>query len=190
MSSAMEYGFQGQDQTSIQDTCKRDADEFEKFAGCIDPHLSLELTCWGTNYESRIVLPGQRNDMIDGLISGKLYGEPATRVGKSGKPFVITKVRAAAGDGEALFVNVIAFDDAPCAALLALSDGDSVALAGSLTPKVWTDKEGATRPSLDMVAAHVLTAYHVTRKRKAIDDAPPAQQHQHGNDFPSDSLDF
>jgi glutamate dehydrogenase len=26
--------------------------------------------------------------------------------------------------------------------LLALGDGDSVALAGSLTPKVWTDKEG------------------------------------------------
>lgn len=106
--------------------------------------------------------------MIDGLVGGKLYGQPTERTSKTGKPFAIAKVRAAAGDGESLFVNVIAFDNEPVAALLGLGDGDSVALAGSLTPKVWTDKEGNTRPSLDMVAHQVLTAYHVTRKRKAM----------------------
>jgi len=53
-------------------------------------------------------------------------------------------------------------------ALLALDDGDSISLAGTLTPKVWEDKNGATRPALDMVAHAVLTAYHVTRKRKAV----------------------
>ena len=83
--------------------------------------------------------------MIDGLIGGKLYGQPTQRISKTGKPFAIAKVRAAAGDGESLFVNVIAFDDAPVAALLGLGDGDSVALSGSLTPKVWTDKEGNTK---------------------------------------------
>jgi single-stranded DNA-binding protein len=106
--------------------------------------------------------------MIDGLVSGKLYGGAQSRTGQSGKTFVTCKVRAATGDGESLFVNVIAFDDAAKAALLALDDGDSVALAGTLTPKVWTDKSGTTRPALDMVAHAVLTAYHVQRKRQAV----------------------
>ena len=52
--------------------------------------------------------------------------------------------------------------------MLALGDGDSVALAGSLTPKVWTDKEGNSRPAVDLVAHKLLTAYHVTRKRNAV----------------------
>jgi single-stranded DNA-binding protein len=66
-------------------------------------------------------------------------------------------------------VNVIAFNDGACAALLALDDGEPVALSGSLTPKVWTDKEGQPRAALDMVAHQVLTTYHVTRKRAAVD---------------------
>lgn len=106
--------------------------------------------------------------MIDGLVSGKLYGTATERTGQSGRPFVVAKVRAATGEGESLFVNVIAFDDKAKAALLALDDGDSVALAGTLTPKVWTDKQGDARPALDMVTHAVLTAYHVRRKRKAV----------------------
>ncbi len=118
--------------------------------------------------------------MIDGLIAGKLYGEPQQRTGKSGKPFAVAKVRCAAGDGESLFVNVIAFDGDTCTALLALGDGDSVAMAGTLTPKVWTDKQGIARPALDIVAAQVLTPYHVTRKRKAVAN----EGHQGNDDFP------
>ena len=106
--------------------------------------------------------------MIDGLIAGKLYGTPKEHTSKTGKPFAVAKVRCAAGDGESQFVNVIAFDANTCTALLALGDGDSVALAGMLTPKVWIDKDGNARPTLDIVAAQVLTAYHVTRKRKAV----------------------
>lgn len=106
--------------------------------------------------------------MIDSLIAGKLYGSPTGKTSKAGKPFVTAKVRAAAGDGEALFINVIAFDATVCVALLALGEGDAVALAGTLTPKVWTDRDGNTRPALDLVAHGVLTAYHVTRKRRAV----------------------
>ena len=123
--------------------------------------------------------------MIDALISGKLYGQPTERTSKTGKPFALAKVRAAGGDGESLFVNVIAFDAAPCTALLALADGDSVALSGSLTPKVWTDKEGNTRPGLDLVAHQVLTSYHVTRKRVAMQGAqasPSTHQRQRPRD--------
>jgi len=70
----------------------------------------------------------------------------------SGKPFTTAKVRVATGDGESLFVNVICFDSTTCHALLALAEGDSVAMSGQLTPKVWIDKAGAP----------------VTRKRKAV----------------------
>lgn len=65
-------------------------------------------------------------------------------------------------------------DGSACAALLALGDGDAVSLAGGLTPKVWTDKTGNARPTLDIVAHQVLTAYHVQRRRKATNE--PEQQ--------------
>lgn len=112
--------------------------------------------------------------MIDGLIAGKLQGQPTQKTAKSGNPFVTAKVRAHAGDGD-VFVNVIAFSTSAQAALLALGDGESVALAGTLKPTAWTDREGQARPSLDMTASAVLTAYHVTKKRKAVsgEEQPP-----------------
>jgi single-stranded DNA-binding protein len=106
--------------------------------------------------------------MVDGLIAGKLYGTATERTGQSGKPFVVAKVRAAVGNSEAVFVNVVAFSDSVKAALLALSDGDSVALAGTLTPKAWMDRNGDAKPVLDVVAHALLTAYHVKRKREAV----------------------
>jgi single-stranded DNA-binding protein len=103
--------------------------------------------------------------MIEGLIAGKLVGVAETRQGKNGTSFVLAKVKATAGDGESLIVNVIVFAAEASAALMALDDGDAIALSGALTPKVWTDKQGNTRPALDMIATQVLTAYHVNRKR-------------------------
>lgn len=97
--------------------------------------------------------------MIDGLVAGRLYGEPEQRVDKASKPFTVSKVRAATADGETLFVNVIAFEETVCVALRQLRDGDSIALSGSLTPRVWTDKQGNTRPALDMVAHRVLALH-------------------------------
>ena len=112
--------------------------------------------------------------MIEALISGKLHGQPTEKMAKTGKPFVTAKVRVHAGESD-VFVNVIAFSDSACAALLALGGGDAVALAGSLTPKAWTDREGIVRPALDLVASQVLTAYHVTRKRRAMEPRAPEQ---------------
>ncbi|RLK36111.1 single-stranded DNA-binding protein [Cupriavidus plantarum] len=106
--------------------------------------------------------------MIDGLVAGKLHGKPIERAGQGGKYFVTARVRAALGTGDALFINVITFSDSTKAALLALDDGDAVALSGALTPKVWTDNQGVSRPAVDMVANSVLTAYHMRRKRKAV----------------------
>lgn len=106
--------------------------------------------------------------MIDGLIAGRLMGDASRRVDKMGRAYVVARVLARNKADEEHIVNVIVFDDAACAALLALADGDAIALSGSLTPKVWTDKQGNHRPSLDMIAVHVLSAYQVGHKQAAI----------------------
>ncbi|MEN2386210.1 single-stranded DNA-binding protein [Comamonas sp. A7-5] len=116
--------------------------------------------------------------MIDGLISGKLHGQPEQRTSRNEKPFAIAKVRAASASGDVLFANCIAFAPDAVAALLALGDGDSIALAGELTPKAWADRNGEARAGLDVVVHAVVTSYHVQRKRRAM------QQGQ--NDEPQD----
>jgi single-stranded DNA-binding protein len=108
--------------------------------------------------------------MIDALIAGRVFGKPAERTAANGKPYATAKVRVPTRAGDALFVRVIAFDAEARRALLALSDGDSVTLAGELTPKVWVDKEGNARPAVDLLAHGVLTQYHVARKRKLLRD--------------------
>lgn len=94
--------------------------------------------------------------MIDALVAGRLYGNAEERKGQADSVYVTCKVRAATDDGEPIFCNVIAFNDTVRDALLALSDGDSIALSGALTPKVWTDKQGNTRPALDLIAHAVI----------------------------------
>jgi hypothetical protein len=77
--------------------------------------------------------------MIDALIAGRLYGHAEERAGNSGSVFVTCKVRTAATcSGESVFCDVIAFDAEVRRAMLALDDGDSIALSGALTLKVWT----------------------------------------------------
>jgi hypothetical protein len=114
--------------------------------------------------------------LIDALIAGRLYGKPQSRDGKNGRPYATTKVRVPTRDGNAIFVNVIAFEDAAVTAILALDNGDSIALAGELTPKVYTPPAGEPRPSLDLLAHAVISAYHVARKRKAVSDNPGADR--------------
>jgi single-stranded DNA-binding protein len=101
--------------------------------------------------------------MIEGLVAGNIWGEPEKRVGKNNSIFVVAKVRAQGSQPELVIVNVIAFDTGVCKALQELRDGDAVSLAGSLSPKVWIDKQGVSRAALDMIASRVLAL-----------DAPPA----------------
>ena len=98
--------------------------------------------------------------MIDALIQGKLYGQPAQRLTKANKPFAVAKLRVATTEGESTFVSVVAFDDVPVAVLLALKEGDSVAVTGPLKVSVWQDKEGNHRPGLDVVAQQVMSRTH------------------------------
>lgn len=116
---------------------------------------------------------------IDALIQGHVHRTPQARTSANGRRFATANVRTATRDGAAVFVSVIAFSDSAVTALLALEDGDSVALAGELTPKVYTPRDGGEpRPSLDLVAHRVLTEYHVTRKRKAMAEAKSSERAQ------------
>lgn len=108
--------------------------------------------------------------MIDALISGKLAATPKPGTSRNGNAFATARVWVTMGTDARLSVSVIAFDEATVSGLLALDTGDSVALAGEFTPKVWTDNEGGARASADMKAHALLTPYHVSRKRKAVQD--------------------
>lgn len=110
--------------------------------------------------------------MIDALISGRLHRAPKQHRAQGGQLYTTATVRASTRDGDAIFVSAIAFEAEPANTLLSLAEGDSVALAGELTPKVWTPKAGGEpRPSLDLLVHQVLTEYHVARKRKAMQEA-------------------
>ncbi len=113
--------------------------------------------------------------MIEGLIAGHLVGLAETRQGKNDTRFVLAKVKATSNDGESLIVNVIAFSGEAGASLMALDDGAALALAGALTPKVWTDKQGNSRPALDMVASSVLAASFAAPRLDAADTSVGAR---------------
>jgi single-stranded DNA-binding protein len=122
--------------------------------------------------------------MIDALIAGRLHGKPSGRTASNGNLFATAKVRVPTRDGEALFVNVIAFDENVVSALIGLSEGDSVALSGELTPRAWTDKEGTPRPALDLLAHHLTSPYCVKRKRRALAAVPAGGELPFGDQFP------
>ncbi len=128
--------------------------------------------------------------MIDALVQGRLHKAPQTRTASNGRRFATATVRTATKDGTAIFVSVIAFAESAVTALLALEDGDAVALAGELTPKVYQPRDGGDpRPSVDLLAHKVLTEYHVKRRREAVVDKP---QHDDATtpEDPSDALPF
>ncbi len=111
--------------------------------------------------------------MIDALLSGKLAADPKAHTANNGNTFATCRVWVATGAEDRLSVSVIAFDAATVAGLLALATGDAVSLAGELTPKVWADKAGVAKPSADLKAHKLLTAYHVQRTRTTMQEGTP-----------------
>lgn len=106
---------------------------------------------------------------IEALIVGKVYRQAVIRHGNnSGRPFAVATIRAASGEGEGYFVNVLAFSQTVAGVLLALNEGDSVGLSGTLKPGVRIDAQGQPRPTLDLIADQVLTLYGLKKKRGKV----------------------
>lgn len=102
--------------------------------------------------------------MINGFVMGTLFGTAEMRKGKNASNYAVAKVKAPYAGGDTIIVNVISFDVDTCKGLMALKDGGALAMSGSITPKVWSDKQGNTRPALDMVANKLLSAYPETAR--------------------------
>ena len=109
--------------------------------------------------------------MIDALVSGRLRGAPVFRTANNGTPFVSFRLAVADRNGASVLCSCISFSATVCAALQALSDGDSVAATGEASLTTWDGKDGTPRHGLDVLVHGVLTAYHAGRKRKASEPA-------------------
>lgn len=131
--------------------------------------------------------------MIEALVSGKLIGLPEQRTAKTGRAYVQARMRVAAGADEVHFVRVTAFSESACRALLALADGDALAVAGTLKLGAWIDHDGNARPNLDLVVAQVLTAYQLKRRREVVQPgevgAAPPPRPQRGADLDAGDFD-
>lgn len=96
--------------------------------------------------------------MIRALVTGVLVADPQPRTAANGKPFALARVAVPQGDEGRVFCSAICFDDSAVARLLQLRAGAQVSMAGTLKAGVWTDKEGAAHPSLDLLADEVASA--------------------------------
>jgi single-stranded DNA-binding protein len=106
--------------------------------------------------------------MISGLVSGVLLGKPQERQSTKGKPFVTAKLRATGASGESTYIDIIAFSQSAGAVLLAMGGGDSLAVSGPLSTKVWNNKNGEAKVAIDIVAANVMTPYQLAKKREGL----------------------
>ena len=104
---------------------------------------------------------------ITALITGRLIADPDRRASAAGKVFALAKVAASTEDGDSL-VSVIAFGSV-AEQLLALGKGETVALTGRAKVNTWQGREGETRAGLSVTADALLTAFHLRRKRQAMD---------------------
>jgi single-stranded DNA-binding protein len=125
--------------------------------------------------------------MFDCLVAGQLYRPPVERTSRTGAKFVTATLKAAMRNSErAAFVNVIAFSTTAKEALLALAAGDSAAMSGELTVTIYSRDDSEPRPQFDLVAHQVLTAYHVKRRRDAMQkQGTPQSEHEFDDDLSS-----
>lgn len=100
---------------------------------------------------------------IDVLINGKLFKSAEQRTSAKGK-YTIGKIKVSDGE-ENTFCSFIAFSESAQNALLALSDGDAVSVAGTAKLKVWTNNKNETKPQLDVTVSNVLSVYSIKKKR-------------------------
>jgi len=116
--------------------------------------------------------------VIAGLVAGRLAAAPSSRVSKTGNTFATCRLRVSVGD-QPQTINCIAFSERVVQALLALDEGDAIAVSGELEiTRTWVDREGNHRPSIDMKVFQVLTEYHVKRRRAAMTEPNPKSSQQ------------
>ncbi|MGC2517866.1 MAG: single-stranded DNA-binding protein [Burkholderiales bacterium] len=102
--------------------------------------------------------------MLSVLASGTLMRDPEQRTSSAGKPFATGLMRVAAEDSDPILASLIAFSDGAVAALLALTKGDALSVAGRGKLTSWT-KDGEQKHGLSVVVEQVLTLYAIEKRR-------------------------
>jgi hypothetical protein len=105
--------------------------------------------------------------MIESLVSGRVHQAAKQKTDRTGKPFATVRLKVPNGESS-LLIGVICFEPGAVQTLLALDVGDAVAVAGSLTVRVWNDAEGTAKPGADLIAHVVTTPHHANRKLRAL----------------------
>jgi single-stranded DNA-binding protein len=111
------------------------------------------------------------------LITGKLVTEPSVRqsVRSGGRSYTMAKLAAATEEGDAL-CTVIGFGSVG-EQLAAMAKGDTVSISGRAKLSAWMPKEGTEpRAGLFVTADHLLTVYHLRRRRLAASGRDDAQE--------------
>jgi single-stranded DNA-binding protein len=118
---------------------------------------------------------------LDILAQGKLVKQPEQRTAANGRPYALAQIAIATDDGDVL-ASCIAFRAEAVDVLLGLGKGDACSVAGRGKVGTWTNRDGETRASLSITVDAVLSAYHVRRKRAAVqgdgdgsDDSTPVR---------------
>lgn len=96
--------------------------------------------------------------MISVLISGRLHERPVSRETKKGGQMVTAKLIAEMrGSQYGQWINVVAFSDSACGALLGCAQDEAISISGDLQVGTYTGNDGITRADVKVVASAVLT---------------------------------
>ena len=109
---------------------------------------------------------------LDVLCQGRLVKSPEVRKAKNGNEYALAQLSVATEADASTLVSVIAFSSAVVKTLQALDVGDAICVAGRAKLTAWADKKSSEpRAGLSITAERVMTAYHLRRKRRAVQEA-------------------
>lgn len=94
--------------------------------------------------------------MIRALLSGVLHCDPQTRTSRGGQSFTTGKLRADGGDGNTVWVSLIAFGDV-ADRLASLKAGQALSVSGRAKLSAWLSKDGQPSAGLDVTADELAT---------------------------------
>lgn len=131
--------------------------------------------------------------MIRALITGSLYGSPASRTSQAGKDFTTAKLRADGKDGATVWTSLVAFGE-QAERLATLKPNAAIAVSGRVEVTAWTDKSGNPAAGLSLVVDELATLEGKPRTPQATQRPHPSprttrQPEPAGTGIPFDDLD-
>ncbi len=108
------------------------------------------------------------------LVSGSLFKNPELRPSSKGKAYATASIRAASADNSAAdFWNLLIFSETVQAQLMQLTEGDKLAVQGSLKLEIYNGKI-----SRSVFVDHILPLPAPPRERKPKAASAPTSQEQ------------